>query len=207
MSDEPAPLPAILLGATYVHTPSGQRVDVIDFEYAPSPKARRATGSARTGRYVVRVSASPASPPFHAAAKDLHPLPDSSNLPTRERTSHVFDDRTRVNSRPQPVAPAPPVLAHLQITRGPDASQVGRILPLRGEQVTIGRDSDNDVPLNDPDVSRHHARIVFREAQATLIDTQSTNGTVVNGTKITEAPLRVGDMILVGSTILTFKGP
>ena len=116
-----------------------------------------------------------------------------------------LDDKTRVNPRPQPAPAAPPVIGTLRVTRCPDAVQVGRTFPLRGDETTIGRTSDNVIALNDPDVSSHHARIITREAVHYLLDTQSTNGTRVNGTAITEVRLTKGDTLLLGSTALVYE--
>ncbi len=116
-----------------------------------------------------------------------------------------LDDKTRVNPRPQPAPAAPPIIGTLKIIRCPDAVQVGRTFPLRGDETTIGRTSDNVIALNDPDVSSHHARIITREALHHLLDTNSTNGTHVNGSRIVEVKLTKGDVILLGSTALSYE--
>ena len=124
-----------------------------------------------------------------------------------EKDFPQLDDKTRVRTRPSPSPNAPPVLGLLGITRCPDIAQVGRVWPIRGEATLIGRDPDNHVALNDPDVSRHHARITVQGALLTLIDCDSTNGTLINGQKVKESPLRVGDTILIGSTALVLGAP
>jgi pSer/pThr/pTyr-binding forkhead associated (FHA) protein/Zn-dependent protease len=83
----------------------------------------------------------------------------------------------------------------------------GRRIPL-GEQVTIGRASDNTLRLSDPTVSRHHARISPTARGATLEDTGSTSGTWVDGRRIAApVPLRDGAKIDVGSLGLLVEGP
>jgi pSer/pThr/pTyr-binding forkhead associated (FHA) protein len=113
-------------------------------------------------------------------------------------------DSTRVR-RPSIVPDAPAIKARLTIARSPDPAQVGRVYPIRKDDVTVGRDSTNVVALNDPDVSRHHAQIVARDGAHLVVDLNSTNGTHVNGKRVKEAPLRKGDTLLIGSTVLTYE--
>jgi DNA-binding CsgD family transcriptional regulator len=71
--------------------------------------------------------------------------------------------------------------------------------------VRIGRADNNDVVLaGDMRVSRHHARIDFADEQWVLTDSQSANGTTVNGHRITTHSLRHGDRIRVGGATLVF---
>jgi len=83
----------------------------------------------------------------------------------------------------------------------------GRRIPL-GDQVTIGRASDNTLRLSDPTVSRHHARISPTALGATLEDTGSTSGTWLDGRRIgAPAPLRDGAKIAVGNLGFLVEGP
>jgi predicted component of type VI protein secretion system len=67
-----------------------------------------------------------------------------------------------------------------------------------GMTVTIGRLSDNSIAIDDAAVSSHHA-CVFREGgQCVVEDLQSTNGTFVNGTRVSRHVLRSGDVVTVG---------
>lgn len=75
-------------------------------------------------------------------------------------------------------------------------------LPYRGGAI-IGRGSDADIQIGDEDVSRTHARIsIASNGDVTLNDLDSTNGTYVNGAKITEQRLQDGDRIQLGPRIL-----
>lgn len=76
---------------------------------------------------------------------------------------------------------------------------------LRGPQVTLGRSRDNDVILDDPRVSRSHARVVQRYGQFILQDLGSTYGTALNGQIVQECVLRHGDRLSLGGVELFFE--
>jgi pSer/pThr/pTyr-binding forkhead associated (FHA) protein len=79
------------------------------------------------------------------------------------------------------------------------------LIRLTDRGVTIGRDSTNDVILEDDKlVSRSHAEVVVRNQQWYLVDLGSRNGTVVNGRKAQRHPLRDGDIIGIGSARFAF---
>jgi S-DNA-T family DNA segregation ATPase FtsK/SpoIIIE len=90
---------------------------------------------------------------------------------------------------------APPV-ASLQVVSGPDA---GRTFPLRAGSNVVGRERDCDVRLTDPLVSKHHARVNVTDV-VEIIDTGSSNGVVVAGELVARAPLRAGDVAMLGET-------
>ena len=79
-----------------------------------------------------------------------------------------------------------------------------KTLPIE-RRIRIGRQSDNDLVVTDPGVSRHHAEVINTNGTCTLHDLGSTNGTYVNGTVVSEHALRDGDRISVGSTIVEFR--
>ncbi len=67
-----------------------------------------------------------------------------------------------------------------------------------GLMTTIGRLPDNTVVIDNPAVSGHHA-CVFRDGDQLVVeDLQSTNGTFVNGTRVSRQALQHGDVVLVG---------
>ncbi len=70
---------------------------------------------------------------------------------------------------------------------------------------TIGRLPDRAVVLHDPDASRQHAEIRRTAEGYLLVDMGSTNGTSVNGRRVSTHLLESGDDIEVGDTILTFR--
>src|ERR687898_1369155 len=73
-------------------------------------------------------------------------------------------------------------------------------------EVTIGRVPGNDVVLPKGNVSKRHSRIVLKDNRFIVVDLKSTNGTYVNGRKIT-SPLVVkeGDKIYIGDFVLTLE--
>ncbi len=77
------------------------------------------------------------------------------------------------------------------------------VYTLRMGSNTIGRSGDVDVRLADTGVSRQHAEIVWDGHDAVLVDLQSTNGTVVNGTPIENWLLADGDVISIGHTSMS----
>jgi predicted component of type VI protein secretion system len=70
--------------------------------------------------------------------------------------------------------------------------------------LTIGRLPDNTIVIDNTAVSSHHVRVVREGPQFVVEDLESTNGTFVNGDKITKRALRHGDTILVGKHKLFF---
>lgn len=67
------------------------------------------------------------------------------------------------------------------------------------EQLVVGRHHSCDVVLADPEVSRRHARLCFRDGRWVVRDLESTNGTIVNGGRIGRCELRPGDRLVFGS--------
>lgn len=86
---------------------------------------------------------------------------------------------------------------------GPYASQTFVI----SREMQIGRESTKDIALPmDNAVSRNHARIAPEGAACVIYDLGSTNGTHVNGAKITQQQLNTGDVVQIGSTKFRFEG-
>ena len=73
-----------------------------------------------------------------------------------------------------------------------------------GDTVTLGRLPECDVTLDDPSVSRRHARIARSGESWSITDLDSTNGLKVNGTKVGESDLVDGDRLQLGSVQLVF---
>jgi len=78
-------------------------------------------------------------------------------------------------------------------------------LPFAAPTITLGRESDNTLSVPEAAVSRYHARVERREdGRFWVVDTQSTNGTFVNGRRVREHPLSLHDVLRVGDTLFRF---
>lgn len=86
-----------------------------------------------------------------------------------------------------------------------DSGEIPPVFPLESDEIKIGRLQTNDIILPDPNVSRVHAKIERRNESFFILDLDSTNGTYLNEKRITEAKLKDGDIIRVGSTRLLFR--
>jgi hypothetical protein len=102
------------------------------------------------------------------------------------------------------------------VAANPQATTYGRVMvhegrnasyeiELRRPVTVIGRGSDADLRLADQAVSRKHAEIRVSGGEAVLNDLQSTNGTTLNGARITTARLADGDEVRLGETLLIFQ--
>jgi pilus assembly protein CpaF len=70
-------------------------------------------------------------------------------------------------------------------------------------EINVGRVQGNDLMLPKGNVSKHHARLLYRDGRFIVTDLKSTNGTYVNGRKIAQATIvREGDKIYVGDFVL-----
>lgn len=112
------------------------------------------------------------------------------------------NDKTQVRKQSQPIKKIPAKFqASVVIVKGHAA---GMEYLITREYTVIGRDKVADISLKDPQVSRQHAAIEYREGSYILKDLESTNGTRMNGTLIKQANLRHEDKFSVGDTTLQF---
>jgi DNA-binding NtrC family response regulator len=95
---------------------------------------------------------------------------------------------------------AAPVLV---VVHSPDASVVGRELPVGPGLITLGRAPECTLAVADPRMSRNHARI----QGGRIHDQKSANGTWVSRLRLSEAALAPGDVIRVGDTLLVIEPP
>jgi len=84
-------------------------------------------------------------------------------------------------------------------------SNDGRTYPLQTGSTVIGRGDQANLRLPDVGISRRHARLDYDGNQAVLTDLGSTNGTTVNGQRVSAVSLNPGDIIQLGTTTLTFR--
>jgi ABC transport system ATP-binding/permease protein len=102
--------------------------------------------------------------------------------------------------RPPPAAPTPPTQARWRPPMPPAT-------PVRSQATaTLGRAKTNSIVVADALASRVHAILTFTPAGLEIRDNDSSNGTFVNGTRITTAKLRDGDVVTIGNTDLLATG-
>ncbi len=105
-----------------------------------------------------------------------------------------------------PTAPAPSATSAVP-TRlvGLQGAYAGQVFDISADLITIGRDAGNGIVLsNESTVSRRHAQLMRQNGELTVQDLGSTNGTFVNGIRISApTPLRVGDTVQFG--MATFR--
>lgn len=83
----------------------------------------------------------------------------------------------------------------------------GKGYPIASDTLTFGRGPDNDITLDDTQVSRNHARLLKHGDEVIIEDLGSTNGTLVNGKPITgQHILQPADIISIGSSVFGVRG-
>ncbi len=93
--------------------------------------------------------------------------------------------------------------ARLTVIRGRDVDQVYRIED--AQATVLGRSVKCDIRVSDSQASRMHCRIQRIDGQWTIADTASRNGTFVNKERVTQATLRSGDLVRVGTALYEFQ--
>lgn len=91
--------------------------------------------------------------------------------------------------------------ACLVVIYGPE---LGKRAALRQAAFEIGRSSKSDLAIDQESISRHHARITFDGQRHVIEDLGSTNGTFVNDQLVRRQPLKDGDQIKLGRSILKY---
>jgi pSer/pThr/pTyr-binding forkhead associated (FHA) protein len=74
----------------------------------------------------------------------------------------------------------------------------GKSHELKVDRTTIGRMDDNNFQIAEPSVSSHHCELLLKDKDLVVKDLNSTNGTFINGEKITEATLKPGQILRLG---------
>lgn len=87
-----------------------------------------------------------------------------------------------------------------------DGMEKGRVYARLKLPVSVGREDENTIQLNDDRISRFHAKIQDSSGRVILTDLASTNGTRVNGHWIQMRILQIGDVISVGRCVLLLAG-
>jgi adenylate cyclase len=89
----------------------------------------------------------------------------------------------------------------LTVLAGPEQ---GQIFKIARPTTTLGRSNTCEIVITDPLVSRQHCQVILGMGGINLRDLGSTNGTFLNGTRITESPLRNQDVVSIGGSRLRF---
>ena len=128
-----------------------------------------------------------------SAARDLR-LPQESMILSPQQASALL---------PQPVARE---LGRLVVLKSPILDQ-GEVVALDSHALRVGRGGDNDLSVEgDEYASSHHARFEPRRDGVYVEDVGSTNGTFVNGIRVSrERRLVPGDVVRIGETDLRFE--
>lgn len=128
---------------------------------------------------------------------------DDARQPRLLRTVHGFGYSFSGETAPEPgPGPKPPDVLACRLLWGDREILLGE-----GEHL-LGRAPDASVRIDSTSVSRRHARIVVSAGRAVLEDLGSKNGTWWRGRRIaTPSELADGDVITIGSAVLTFRAP
>lgn len=90
------------------------------------------------------------------------------------------------------------MVQRLVMRRGPSP---GAIYDLKEPEVLIGRGARCQIVIRDDEISREHCKLVKGTGGYELVDTQSTNGTFVNGQRVTQRVLHSGELIELGDSV------
>jgi pSer/pThr/pTyr-binding forkhead associated (FHA) protein len=78
------------------------------------------------------------------------------------------------------------------------AGMTGRTHDLKAEKTTVGRVEDNSFQIAEPSVSSHHCEVLVHGNDVIVKDLNSTNGTFINGEKISESSIKPGQILRLG---------
>lgn len=127
--------------------------------------------------------------------------PKVTMAPVPANPPHAQDDSRKIVS-PQAVEYVGGALVMGRLVLTLDGREVS--FPLTRDSHAIGRNPNNDIVVDDAKVSAFHARIDRRREGFLLVDLNSTNGTFLNGKRISMRLLRAGDEVRLGPVRLRF---
>jgi cytochrome P450/NADPH-cytochrome P450 reductase len=125
------------------------------------------------------------------------PGPGAPGRPPARLAASPADDLDSAATAGQPVLRPEPI---------PPAGEPSVVRPLPTTALRIGRTPDNDIVVPDPGVSRHHAELRSVAGAYRIVDLDSSNGTFVNGQRVTAAPLSEGDIVGIGPSTFRLAG-
>lgn len=136
-----------------------------------------------------------------AASREVRTPQESMILTPQQAAAYGIG---RPAAAPEPVVPPP--AARLVVVRSPSL-EAGDEIALDSVALTAGRGGQNELPLaGDEFASARHARFEPRGEDVWLVDLGSTNGTFVNGGRVSrERRLAHGDLVRIGETELRYE--
>jgi pSer/pThr/pTyr-binding forkhead associated (FHA) protein len=84
-------------------------------------------------------------------------------------------------------------------------AEPGKLIEITAEPITIGRDAQQTLVFQDAELSRRHARVSLAAGEAVIEDLRSTNGTFVEGERITRLHVGAGHVIRIGSQVFRYE--
>lgn len=115
----------------------------------------------------------------------------------------TIDLPPRRRAAQEPAEGPPP--ARLYVADGPDRGRSLELDPLQEEPVTLGRSRGCTLLLTEPNASKEHLQIEWKDGAWVLTDLESSFGTLVNGQPIQSVPLAPLDRIAIGDTVIIFE--
>ena len=145
-------------------------------------------------------------PPSTARAEPSDPSPEPAPAPAAAAAAPVVA-ATPKRDEPSPPKDAPIATAEtvqrLVFTKGPKS---GTEFPLTPGQISIGRAAHSDIVIRDDYASTNHARLMVWHGEWTLQDLDSTNGTFLDGTRVTvPTPIPVRTPITIGTSTFELR--
>lgn len=172
------------------------QVTTLRAELAVARKARKADRTTEMIAPRVR-DADDAAPTINATVTMYG---DKWEYSEEEVESSPAGELVRPVAMPETAAPDSGVLVR-ELVRQDDGGNL--IYPI-GRRTTIGRTPDNDVQIDAPNVSRHHAVLLVSSENCYIEDLNSTNGVLVNGSLVARQRLQDGDIVIIGKTRFRF---
>jgi pSer/pThr/pTyr-binding forkhead associated (FHA) protein len=123
--------------------------------------------------------------------------PPAEGLTERVDPIACLDERVRRQAAPErPVQPG----RYIEV----EGSDETLLIPLGNGVTHVGRGLAADLRIDDTSVSRRHAILLQRQSGTRVLDDRSSNGTIVNGRRVSQAELRNGDVLLLGRVVLRY---
>ena len=137
----------------------------------------------------------PAPPPVGRPADPAPHQPEPASYP-----EGIRGDGTQTMVFRKPAPPAARAILRVCAADGSEST-----IEVDGTPLDIGRSTDNRLVLADARVSRRHGRLQARRGALVYTDLGSTNGSRVNGIRVDEIALGMGDRVQVGDTVLVVE--